>query len=132
MNKYIFSVIFLLVFDILWLKLFMINKYDKMIINIQQSKLEGNLKYAIPAYILMIIGLIHFVIPNIKPGSELNDSLEYGALFGIIIYGIYNFTCGTIFKNWNINIAIIDILWGGFLYFISSYISIKYEKKLIL
>ena len=42
-------------------------------------------------------------------------------LFGMCLYGVYDFTSGAIYKNWNFNLAIIDVLWGGFVYFISVY-----------
>ena len=130
MNKYILSIIILLVLDILWLKLFMIEKYRGLVFNIQNSKLEGDVYYAIPAYILMVLGLLHFVLPNIKSETLFNDSIQYGALFGIVLYGVYNFTCGAVFKNWDINIALLDIFWGGFVYFATSYLTMIISKKL--
>ena len=64
----------------------------------------------------------HVINPKTK---NIYDSLKYGFLFGIIIFGIYDFTAASVFNNWDISLAIYDILWGGILYFISSY-SIKF------
>ena len=43
-------------------------------------------------------------------------SLLYGGLVGFFIYGIYNFTSLSIYNNYSLNIAIMDTLWGIFLY----------------
>ena len=73
--------------------------------------------------------MIYFVLPNIKKESLYEDSIYYGFTFGIIVYGVFDFTSATIFKEWNMNLAIIDTLWGGFLYFISSYYGIYLANK---
>ena len=55
-----------------------------------------------------------------------------GSLFGIILYGVYDFTAAAVLKNWDIKLAIKDILWGGFVYFITSLVTsfyIKYNKN---
>ena len=73
------------------------------------------------AYFLMLIGLNIFVIPNVRKSNLFSDSIKYGFLFGIVVYGIYDMTCAALFTKWDIKLAIIDILWGGFVFFISTY-----------
>ena len=93
MNKLIVSSVLLLVLDLIWLKGYMGNEYKKMIRKIQGSDMRVNTVYAILSYALMIIGLNVFVIiPNINKDNLLFDSLKYGFLFGIILYGVYDFT----------------------------------------
>ena len=106
----------------------MLQRYNTLVKNIQNSPLIPNLKYASFAYLLMILGLILFVLPNIKENNLFKDSLIYGALFGFILYGVYNFTCLTIFTNWDIKTSIYDIFWGTIVYFIASYFAIKFSK----
>ena len=125
----ILSVVILLVFDFLWIGLFMGNQYKKQIMTIQNSEMKVDYKFAFMAYVLMVFGLILFVLPNIKKGSEFRDSIIYGFTFGIIIYGIYDFTAGAVFHKWDKKLAMIDILWGGFVYFSASYISCKIIYK---
>lgn len=120
------SIITLLVLDLLWILLFMGKKYQTQVVDIQGSKMVMNKAMAIYAYILMIVGLVVFVLPNIRLGQELKDSLIYGFLFGIIVYGVYNFTNNAIFSKWDTNIAIIDMFWGGFVYFIAGYVGSMY------
>lgn len=125
MNKLIVSSVLLLVLDLIWLKGYMGNEYKKMIRKIQGSDMHVNTVYAILSYALMIIGLNVFVIPNINKDNLLFDSLKYGFLFGIILYGVYDFTIGAVLKDWNINLAIVDVLWGGIVYFLATYLTFK-------
>ena len=121
-NQIVVSILTLLILDILWIMFFMGKKYQEQIPQIQGTQLKTNSTMAIFAYMLMVLGLVIFVLPNIREGYELRDSLMYGFLFGIIVCGVYEFTNATVFEKWNINIAFIGVLWGGFVYFISSYI----------
>jgi len=123
MNKLIISSVLLLVLDLIWLKGYMGNEYKKMIRKIQGSDMRVNTVYAILSYALMIIGLNVFVIPNINKDNLLFDSLKYGFLFGIILYGVYDFTIGAVLKDWNLNLAIVDVLWGGIVYFLATYLT---------
>jgi uncharacterized membrane protein len=120
------SILTLIVLDLLWILFFMNKKYQTQVLDVQGSKMVVNKITAIYAYILMIVGLVVFVLPNIRKGTELKDSLMYGFLFGIILYGVYDFTNSTIFKNWNTTLAYIDIAWGGFVFFIASYVGSMY------
>ena len=73
----------------------------------------------------MIIGLNFFVISNINKDNLFNDSLKYGFLFGIVLFGVYDFTACAVLKNWNLKLAILDILWGGTVYFLATFLTFK-------
>tara|TARA_B100000945_G_C20298378_1_gene556759 strand:- start:401 stop:784 length:384 start_codon:yes stop_codon:yes gene_type:complete len=117
MKDILYPSIVMLVLDFLWLTLFMGPKYKIMIPNIQGSPLKTNIYYAIIVYILMIIGQQIFVKPLI---NSYKDALIYGSLFGIILFGVYDFTAGAVIKNWDLNLALIDVLWGSLLLTVSS------------
>jgi len=120
MKQEIISAIVLLILDFMWLGLFMGNKYKTMILDIQGVEMTTRIQYAIPAYILMVIGLILFVIPNIRKEHLLRDSLLYGATFGIVVYGIYDFTAAAVIERWDMKLALLDIAWGGFVFFCAA------------
>lgn len=107
----------MLVFDFLWLTFFMGPKYKIMIPNIQGSPLRTNIYYAIIVYILMIIGQQIYVKPLI---NSYKDALIYGSLFGIILFGVYDFTAAAVITGWDLNLALIDVLWGALLLTVSS------------
>ena len=121
----VIATIILLLLDFAWVGLYMTKKYETQVSNIQGTPLKINFTMAILAYLLMIIGLNMFVLPNIRKNHELEDSLKYGFIFGIVLYGVYDFTAGAVFTKWDKKIAVTDILWGGFVYFIASYVGSK-------
>jgi uncharacterized membrane protein len=68
---------------------------------------------AIIVYVCIALGIIFFVLPKVRTG--LWDALLWGAIFGGIMYGIYDFTNHAMVDKWPLQIVIIDILWGAFL-----------------
>ena len=127
MNKAnIVATVTLLILDFLWIALYMGKKYQIQIIDIQGSKMKAKPLYAFLAYTLMVIGLNLFVMPRIRKGYELKDSLLYGLVFGFVLYGVYDFTAGAVLKKWDMKLSILDIAWGGFVYFVSAYIGSKF------
>ena len=110
----------LLLLDILWIYFFMGNKYKIMIKNIQGSDMKVNIIYASIAYILMIIGLNYIVLPLLDINNiTFKNCMTTGFLFGIILYGVYDFTIGAVLNKWDMKLAVIDVIWGGFVYFMS-------------
>ena len=89
----ILSVVILLVFDFLWIGLFMGNQYKKQIITIQNSEMKVDYKFAFMAYVLMVFGLILFVYPILK--KEVNLEIVLYTIY-IWYYNIWNlrFYCG--------------------------------------
>jgi uncharacterized membrane protein len=41
-------------------------------------------------------------------------------ILGVVIYGVYESTSYALFKKWNLNLAIMDTLWGGALFGITT------------
>ena len=119
----IISSVTLLILDFLWLGGYMAGKYNVMIPKIQGASMKTNFLYAFLSYFLMIVGLNIFVLPNLNINNiNINDCLKYGFVFGVVLYGVYDFTAAAVLKNWNIRLAIADILWGGLVYFLSCYV----------
>tara|TARA_Y100000768_G_scaffold346554_1_gene294172 strand:- start:1072 stop:1467 length:396 start_codon:yes stop_codon:yes gene_type:complete len=117
----------LVLLDAIWIY-FMKNNYTDLIKTVQKSEPQFNFTYIVITYIFILIGLNYCVLPSITMNNiTMSECLSVGFIFGAVLYGTYSFTLASIFKEWNINIAIIDVLWGGFLYFISCYI-LKFIK----
>ena len=71
----------------------------------------------------MVIGLNIFVLPNINiKNVTIKDCLTYGLMFGLVLYGVYDFTIGAVLEKWSMSLAIIDVLWGGLVYFLACYV----------
>ena len=59
-------------------------------------------------YIILITGLYYFVIGPNKTAKE-------GAFFGLVVYGVFDFTNHAIIENYSLPLAIMDTIWGTFL-----------------
>jgi uncharacterized membrane protein len=81
---------------------------------IQNSSMEINYLGAALCYIFLIIGINYFII---KPNKSVSDAF----LLGIIIYGVFETTNYALFKNWKLLTVIIDTLWGGILFALTTY-----------
>lgn len=124
MKREIIAIVLLLILDGIWLSVYMGEKYKLQVETIQGSEMQVKTWSASLSYILMIIGLLVFVLPKTNNKKTLlRDSILYGGLFGLVVYGIYDFTAGAVLKDWDMKLAIVDILWGGFVYTLSVYLS---------
>ena len=122
MKEHIVASLTLLILDLLWLKLYMGGRYSKMIPSIQGSPMVTKGLPAVLAYVSLVVGLCVFVLPAAKrEGYTWRSCLKYGGLFGLVVYGVYDCTCGAVFSKWDMALALQDVLWGGFLFTIASY-----------
>lgn len=115
-KREISAVLTLLILDIVWIYFFMSKEYTVMIPKIQRNAIKFNIYSAIGAYLLMVYLLIQVVL-------KYNMSLVETFLFGFSLYGVYDLTCGAVFSKWNFKLALIDMLWGGFVYTAAVYVS---------
>ncbi len=124
---YVTTAVLMLVFDYLWL---VINKktYGKLVQGIQGTPLKVRLVPAILAYILMYIGMVLLVIPAIKSSNDnsITNVVRVAGTFGLCVYGIFNTTNMAILQNYSVKVAIIDTLWGTFLYITIAFIATRW------
>jgi len=92
--------------------------FDKMVKQIQNDDMKLNIYGAIGAYALMILAIYKFIIMERKPPID-------AFILGICIYGVFDFTNYAIFNKYNITIGLLDMLWGGMLYYIVTLITYK-------
>ena len=89
--------------------------FDNQIKSIQGSPIKMNYLGAAICYILLIIGINYFII---KPRKSVSDAF----LLGIVIYGVYETTSWALFEKWSIFTVIMDTLWGGVLFAMTTFI----------
>jgi len=111
---FIVSAIVLVVLDSIYLNLIK-EHFSALIKNIQGSPLVVNYVGAAICYIFLITGLNYFII---KPNRSIQDAF----LLGLVIYGVYETTNYALFKGWTLFTVIIDTLWGGILFALTTYI----------
>jgi uncharacterized membrane protein len=64
---------------------------------------------ALLVYVLLAIGIVTFVVPR-TPGPV---PWLRGALFGLVVYGVYDLTNLSTLKGWPMLLTAIDIAWGA-------------------
>ena len=109
------SALLLLVFDSIFLWL-MGSTFQKQIQQVQGSPLQLNFRGILPCYLILIAGLNYFIL---YPHKSVLDAF----LLGIFVFGVYETTNYSIFKNWSINMVVIDTLWGGLLFSMVTWIT---------
>jgi len=98
------SVIFLLL-DACYITLTK-SAWDIQIASVQRVSMQIRPIGAIVCYILLILGLYYFILRTRRTPLD-------AFLLGLLIYGVFESTNYAIFKKWDWKIAIMDTLWGG-------------------
>ena len=109
-----------LAIDAIYLSL-MSDFFNKLVKSIQGSKINFRVSGAIICYFFLIYGINYFIIDRKKSPME-------AALFGLVIYGVYESTNYAIFDKWNLKALIYDTLWGGVLFYLTTYFTYKLKK----
>jgi hypothetical protein len=121
MKNILLIFVILILIDLIWLYLIKDN-YAKQIFDIQNKELTVNYYSGLVVYVLLAIGLYYFT----KNENNTSDKVKNAALFGLITYGVYDFTNGAIFKNWDFRLGIMDTIWGSILCGSTIYIINKF------
>ena len=128
---YIIAIIVLLVLDAIWIGL-NLKRYKKLVFDVQKTQLNVRFIPACTAYILMVVGLLVFVLPQVqKSKNKLQASIKYGGLYGLTVYGIFNASNSAMFKNYDAMTAISDTLWGTTLFIVTPYIASIISQRLL-
>ncbi len=102
-----------LALDFLWLGLISNSFYLKEFGSLARragDSFSPNWIAALLSYFLIIVGITVFVMP--KAGGSF-QALLFGALFGVIVYGVYDLVNLAVIQEWSLKLTVVDILWGG-------------------
>jgi uncharacterized membrane protein len=121
MNRLAKFALTMLVLDYIYLSSFS-GQYNNMMKTIQKSPLKMKPLYALVVYVLMILGWKLLID---KQGEKQSNIVRNSIILGLIIYGVFDFTNLAIFDNYSLKLGLIDMLWGGILFGVSSYVATK-------
>lgn len=93
----------------------------KMILVIQKNPVKVNLIYFILCYLFLTFALYYFIIREKKSPMD-------AFLLGLSIYAIYELTNASLFTNWKLWVVLVDSLWGGILFSITTFIYYSFFK----
>ena len=92
--------------------------FGNLIKKIQGKSINIRLLGVVICYIFLIFGLNYFIINRKKSPLE-------ASLLGLVIYGVYDATNYAIFDNWNLKALVLDTLWGGLVFYTTTYLTYK-------
>ena len=98
--------------DGVWLGVLMKDFYRHQlapIVRLADGGIAPNWPAAFVVYVLLGTGIALFVIP-LAPTVSL--AAVYGALFGLVVYGVYDFTNYSTLRQWPFVLALADVAWG--------------------
>jgi uncharacterized membrane protein len=80
--------------------------WDVQVASIQRVSMQIRVLGAIVCYTLLTLGLYYFILRTRR--SPLD-----AFLLGLLVYGVFDSTNYAMFKKWDWKIAVMDTLWGG-------------------
>jgi uncharacterized membrane protein len=122
--------VFYLVIDNIFIQLVTKKFFSPMIKNIQKTNMNVKILPSLFVFIVGAFGLTYFIYDKIRYEHIYLDSLKYAFVFGLVTYAIFDLTNMAIFNNWLIGPTLIDILWGGVVFFLSMIIVKNIMKKI--
>jgi len=114
-REIILSTIVLLILDAIYISS-TYKIFSDQIINIQRVVMTLKPMGAVVCYALLVVGLNYFII-------QRNRSVAEAFFLGVVIYGVYESTNYATLKKWQPSVAIMDTLWGGSLFALTTAIT---------
>lgn len=114
-----------IVTDMIWLGFIARNLYFQHYepwLNVVEGQLKPIWWAALIVYLLFALSVVVFIVPLAQNSSYW--AAIYGAILGVVIYGVYDFTCLAIFKGFPIGMGLLDWVWGTLLCSWSSFLTV--------
>jgi uncharacterized membrane protein len=110
------SIAILTALDAVWFTTVM-NKYFinhlSHLLNIVNGHVTLKWCPALLVYVALALGVVLFVLPSAGV-LAVHPTWIRGAVFGAIVYTVYEGTNAAILKKWPASLLVADILWGAF------------------
>jgi uncharacterized membrane protein len=105
--------------------------FGNMIKTIQKGEpMKTRMLPGILCFFVLAFGYTYFILPKIRDDTIVIDSLKYGAVFGLVVYAVYDLTNLSTFGKYATITAIIDIIWGAILGFIVTILGALTRRRL--
>ena len=119
MIQFIIIAVILLLLDSIYIGS-QLNYFNQLYLSIQKSSLNINWIGVILCYLCLVFLLYYFILSQKK-------SIMEAFLLGMAVYGVYESTNYATLKNWPLYLVMIDTLWGGLLFAMTTFIYYKFE-----
>src|SRR6187399_3334922 len=102
-----------MVLDGVWLGLVMKHFYREQmapIARLADGGIAPNWPAAFVVYMLLGGGIALVVIPR---ALTVSSAAAFGAVFGLVVYGVYDFTNYATLRQWPFALTLVDTAWGA-------------------
>jgi uncharacterized membrane protein len=79
-------------------------------------------------YICIPLGIILFVLPRVPNGTVFPWAPIWGALYGFVLYAVYDMTNYALVDKWPLRMSLVDICWGIFICGTVSTVAAYFDK----
>ncbi len=114
---FVLSMVVFAFLDAIWLGYVMTSRYKEWLGPLARLNADGsfniNFIAAVGVYILLASAIVFFVLPVLGSSSGAAKIFFYGALMGLIIYGVYDLTNAATLTRWPISLIVADMAWGA-------------------
>ena len=125
-KSYLISLVVLFPIDLVWLTLTK-KIYDNWLSPFERTL---NIPAAILVYLFIPFGLVYLVISR-HVGVNPNTKILLDAfVYGVCSYSVYDLTNLATLKNWSVPMVIVDIIWGGILCTLVTFVSLIILNKI--
>ncbi len=113
---FVLSMVVFAFLDAIWIGYVMSSTYKGLLGPLARLNADGtfNINYiaAVGVYVLLAAAVVFFVLP--RAGLSPFSVFLFGALMGLIIYGVYDLTNAATLVHWPLKFIVFDIAWGTF------------------
>jgi len=114
-QRLFFILLLILLLDFVYISFFR-NDFVNLFKNVQKSPLKINKFGFVITYMLLTFTVYYFGFVKQFTSKDM-------FILGVCVYGVYEFTNLTTFKNWKMKMTLLDTLWGGILFYLTHTIT---------
>lgn len=115
-KPYFAALITTIALDYVWLGLVMVKFYQSSLGPLARRAGEALSPIwwaAGVVYLIIPLGVVLFVLPRATGSNPLLTAALFGFAFGVVSYGIYDFTNYSTLAGWPLALSLVDVVWGG-------------------
>ena len=95
--------------------------FEDQIVKVQRVIMQMRWEGALLCYLVLVFGINYFII---QPRKSVYDAF----ILGVVIYAIYETTNYATLKKWSETMVVMDSLWGGVLFALTTYLTYEITK----
>jgi uncharacterized membrane protein len=106
----------LVLLDMLWIGFVASGLYRNQIghlLHIVDGQMVVRVPAALATWAVIVTGIQLFVLPRVSETGSITSTMLWGALFGLVVYAVYDLTNYAVIRNWPLTVTVVDIVWGA-------------------